>query len=115
MIIDSTVDLAVYTLVAVGLSVFTVLALARISPHFWIWMGGERGRIWTIEVRGKRHRWAFNGYGPKQHAEDWRADGLEVTEVLNEIPEWVVDIGLLRPWVAIQDCCTRLFGDGVGR
>ena len=34
---------------------------------------------------------------------DWRADGLEIDEIVNVIPEWAVAAGLLRPWVQVQD------------
>jgi hypothetical protein len=56
-----------------------------------------------IVVRGKTKTWAFNFPADPKHLPEWEADGLEVYEVCNTIPEWVVDIGLLRLWVRVQD------------
>ena len=57
----------------------------------------------SIEVRGKERRWSFVFDGDPRYLEEWRADGLEVSEVMNIIPEWVMDVRLLRPWVFSQD------------
>lgn len=57
----------------------------------------------SITVHGKRHKWCFNFTGDPKDLEEWRADGLEVYEVFNTIPAWAVRIGLMRPWVAVQD------------
>lgn len=56
-----------------------------------------------VRVRGKEHEWDFNFYGNPRYIEEWRADGLEVYEIANRIPAWIVDIGLLRPYVFLQD------------
>jgi hypothetical protein len=57
----------------------------------------------TVTVRGNGHRWGINTYITKETASDWRADGLEVEEILNVIPVWIVDLGLVRPWCFLQD------------
>lgn len=60
-------------------------------------------RLMSIEVRGRDHSWGFLFEGDPAHLEDWRADGLEVYEVCNVIPEWVVSLGLTRPWCWAQN------------
>jgi hypothetical protein len=57
----------------------------------------------TIEVRGKRSSWCVNWQASRQQIEAMRADGIDVGIVANSIPEWVVDIGLARPWCFFQD------------
>jgi hypothetical protein len=56
-----------------------------------------------IVVRGKHKTWAFNFPADPKYLPEWEADGLEVYEVTNSIPEWAVNLGLTRPWVAVQD------------
>jgi hypothetical protein len=56
-----------------------------------------------IEVRGKRKSWSFPFYGDPKYLAEWRADGLEVNEVYNTIPYWVVECGMARPWCFVQD------------
>lgn len=56
-----------------------------------------------IEVRGNHKKWGFHFYGDPKYIDEWRADGLEVGEIENIIPEWVVDLGLLKPWCFLQD------------
>lgn len=57
----------------------------------------------TVIVRGDQHTWGFSFTADPKHIAEWRADGLEVDEVVNAIPEWAVRLGLAREWVAIQD------------
>lgn len=57
----------------------------------------------SITVKGREKTWGFTfDHDPKYLAE-WRADGLEIDEVLNTIPTWIVDMGLTRPWCFCQD------------
>jgi len=56
-----------------------------------------------ITVRGERSTWSFQFMGDPRHIEEWRADGLEVHEVCNVIPEWVASFGLSRGWCFAQD------------
>ena len=53
----------------------------------------------TIFVKGQHKTWAFRVTGTPQHLADWRADGLEVDELLNVIPAWAP----VRWWCLIQD------------
>ncbi|GIW32420.1 MAG: hypothetical protein KatS3mg071_2594 [Meiothermus sp.] len=63
----------------------------------------SRMRLYQLEVRGQHKTWGWYRWGTPEHAADWRADGLEVTEVLNVIPTWVVRLGLTRLWVRLED------------
>jgi hypothetical protein len=58
---------------------------------------------YTITVNGAHKRWCFDFEADPQYVEEWRSDGLEIDELGNSIPLWVVRLGLLRPWVAAQD------------
>lgn len=61
-------------------------------------------KLLCVHLRGKEHRWSFEFYGDPKYLEEWRADGLEVTEILNTIPKWAVDIGVpVRWWFFAQD------------
>lgn len=58
---------------------------------------------YSVTVRGKLKTWSFTIDARPEHVADWRADGLEVDELVNSIPEWVVDTGLTRAWVFFED------------
>lgn len=60
-------------------------------------------KLMFVDVQGKSHKWMFEFYGDPQYLEEWRADGLTVEVIENIIPAWVVDFGLARPWVFLQD------------
>ena len=57
----------------------------------------------SIEIRGKEHTWGVDWDAPQCQIDDMRADGIEVHEIENSMPFWVVDIGLARPWCFFQD------------
>lgn len=52
---------------------------------------------YAITIRGRSRAWGFRAEGSASDAEDWRADGLEVCELVNVIPAW------LPRWVWAQD------------
>ena len=56
-----------------------------------------------VTVEGMSHTWAFDIYGTDQDAEDWREDGLDVTEIRNSFPEFVADLGLVGIWSFFED------------
>jgi len=58
---------------------------------------------YALMIRGRRNEWSFPVWAKPEHVEEWREDGLIVDEVLNVIPQWVVDLGLTRPWCWLQD------------
>ena len=60
-------------------------------------------KLLSLEVKGAEKSWSFSFYGDPKHLNEWRQDGLEIDEICNTIPEWVVDIGLSKPWIFIQD------------
>jgi len=60
-------------------------------------------KLYSVEIRGVEKHWSFPFYGDSKYLEEWRADGLEINEIINVIPEWVVNAGLLKPWVFFQD------------
>ena len=57
----------------------------------------------SITVRGKRATYAFTFTGDPAHLEGWRADGLEVDQIVNTVPLWAQRLGLTRPWCFVQD------------
>mgnify|MGYP000973491095 CR=1 FL=1 len=67
-------------------------------------------KLMTVTIHGCNRTWAFPFYGDPQHIPDWRADGLEIHEVLNIVPLWVQRLGLVRPWCAVQDLFNFNFG-----
>lgn len=58
---------------------------------------------YALNVRGKYHEWSFPIWANPQHVKDWRNDGLDIDEVLNVIPAWVVALGLTDLWVWVED------------
>jgi len=60
-------------------------------------------KLLSVTVKGNQSKWTFNFYGDQNHIQDWVNDGLEIVEIENVIPKWIVDIGLLKPYVFLQD------------
>ncbi len=60
-------------------------------------------KLLHITVRGKGKTWGFEFYGDPRYLDEWRADGLDIVEVVNTVPMWVVDLGLTRAWCFAQD------------
>lgn len=59
-------------------------------------------RLLMITVRGKQKHWEFDFYGDPKYIPEWRADGLEIDEIINVIPDWV-PAPLIKPYVFLQD------------
>lgn len=57
---------------------------------------------YQVIVKDRERSWCLYFDNPDQ-ARDMQADGFDISVVVNSIPEWVVDIGLLRPWCFVQD------------
>lgn len=57
----------------------------------------------VLEVRGKTSSWVVHGEASREQIDAMREDGLDIGIVANNIPAWVVDLGLLRPWCFAQD------------
>jgi len=56
-----------------------------------------------LEVHGKNKTWDFEVNGDTKFLEEWRDDELDINPMVNIIPEWIVNIGLLKPWCFFQD------------
>lgn len=57
-----------------------------------------------INIRGKRKNWGFVIFEDPKYLEEWRADGLDIFEPVNVIPEWWVEMGLpVRVYAFFQD------------
>ena len=57
----------------------------------------------SITVRGKTKEWMFDVYVERKYVKEWQEDGLEIAEVINQIPLWVNDAGLTHIWCFLQD------------
>jgi hypothetical protein len=75
-------------------------------------MGNRRGnygvhemskKLLSIAVKGKTAWWGFDFYADPKHLQEWRDDGLDIVEIENTIPMWVVDFGLTKQWCFLQD------------
>lgn len=60
-------------------------------------------KLLSITVKGNHHEWSFNFYADHKYIQEWRDDGLEIDEICNIIPTWVVNSGLTKIWVRLQD------------
>lgn len=60
-------------------------------------------KLLSISIKGKTKNWSFNFYGDSKYLDEWREDGLEIDEVVNTIPEWIVMLGLTKGWIFFQD------------
>ncbi len=57
----------------------------------------------AITIKGKHKTWSFNFWGDPKYLDEWRKDGIDVVQIHNTIPVWVVDIGMTRVWCFFQD------------
>ena len=53
----------------------------------------------TLFIKGRDKTWSFRVQGTPEHLADWRADGLEVDELINTVPAWAP----FRLWCWAQD------------
>lgn len=60
-------------------------------------------KLLSVTVQGKEETWIFNFYGDPKYIQEWRKDGLAIDEISNIVPIWVVNWGLLKPWIFMQD------------
>lgn len=59
-------------------------------------------KMLSITVQGKRCKWTFEFMGDPKYLDEWRADGLDIDEVCNIIPEWMPG-SLIKPFYYLQD------------
>lgn len=57
----------------------------------------------SIEVRGKQHNWSFIINEDPKYLKEWRDDDLIINEVYNVIPEFIVNLGLIKIWCFFED------------
>ena len=57
----------------------------------------------SITIKGNSYTWSFRINEDTKYLQEWRDDGLEVYEIVNEIPEWVVNLGLTKIWCFFED------------
>ena len=67
-------------------------------------------KLLSITVKGRNNKYSFNFYGDPKYLEEWRKEGLEIDEVINTVPEWVL-WWLISFYILIQD----LFNFKVGK
>lgn len=60
-------------------------------------------KMMFVTVRGKQREWHIPFRGDTKYLQEWRDDGLEVYVIENSVPAWIVDIGLLHPYLFLQD------------
>ncbi len=60
-------------------------------------------KLFSITVHGKSKKWIFLFHEDPKYLKEWREDDLEIDEIVNVIPVWVVESGLTRPWIFFQD------------
>jgi hypothetical protein len=60
-------------------------------------------RVYAITVIGKAHKWLFLVEEDPRYLQEWLDDGLDISLVVNIIPEWVVNLGLTKVWCFLQD------------
>lgn len=46
-------------------------------------------RTYMVNVRGKQHEWGFKAQGTAEDKAEWEADGFQVWEVVNTVPDWL--------------------------
>lgn len=60
-------------------------------------------KLCNITIRGREKTWGFHSMLDTRYLDEYRADGLEIDELVNVIPLWVARYGLVRPWCFLQD------------
>ena len=58
---------------------------------------------YSLIIQGHQRRWGFEVLADPEHLNDWLEDGIEIEEIVNTYPQWVVVLGLQRPWRFAQD------------
>lgn len=54
-------------------------------------------------MKGKTKTYSFDVIGDPKYLDEWRAEDIDINELINTIPKWVVDIGMTKPWCFVQD------------
>lgn len=62
-----------------------------------------KNKLYSINVKGNEKEWSFQIIGRPEYLKDWEADGLDVSTIVNTIPDFVVWLGLTKLWCWLQD------------
>lgn len=60
-------------------------------------------KLLTLSVQGATKTYSLTVIADPQYLDEWQQDGLEIYELVNTIPVWVADLGLVRPYCFVQD------------
>lgn len=59
-------------------------------------------KLHSLVVRAG-HEWSFPIWADPKYVQEWQEDGVEIDEIVNIIPDWVVNLGLAKLWCLLQD------------
>jgi hypothetical protein len=60
-------------------------------------------KVLGITIQGKTKQWNFQTVGDEKYLKEWQDDGIEIHEIINTVPEWVVMAGLDKIWYFFQN------------
>lgn len=60
-------------------------------------------KLYSITIRGRKKEWGFDVWVDPKYVPEWREDGIKIERVYNEIPQWIVKLGLVDFWCWLQD------------
>jgi len=62
-------------------------------------------KLYALDIRGRKREWSFPLRADPRRAREWQEDGLEIYEIINEVPQWVAGLGegAVRFWCWLQD------------
>ncbi|WYW02613.1 hypothetical protein Peetri_00025 [Pseudomonas phage vB_PpuM-Peetri] len=82
----------------------TLVGTHSMSLKFW---DMRKFYLWSVKCTciytGEVHHLGGGSWLTKSQAKVLQDDGIELGILLNTVPEWVVDMGLLKPWCFLQD------------
>lgn len=61
-------------------------------------------KLYGLTIRGNQRIWLFDVYVDSRYVEEWRMDGIDIDDICNTIPVWIVNLGLTKAWCFLQDC-----------
>jgi hypothetical protein len=57
----------------------------------------------VLHMKGEHSTWCVRAEMSQEQIQAMREDGIEVGVLENTIPNWVVNLGLVKPWCFLQD------------
>ena len=58
---------------------------------------------YAVIVRGNEKEWIFTTFLNPKYINDCLEDGIQIEEVINSVPLWAHQLGLMRIWFFFQD------------